>query len=368
MVVSGLLSLNDTREVLSDVAGVLVFLVAVTVLAGLSGAAGVFDVAAHEAAHLARGRTLVLFLLVAAIAVVTTSVLSLDTTAVLLTPVVLALCAQLRLDPLPFAMATVWLANTASLLLPVSNLTNLLALGQLGLSPAQFAAQMWAPALASAAVTTGVLLLLYRRRIRGRYRVPPHPGIADRVLFGVCTAACVAFTTMVLAEVPVAVAATAGAAAALAAFAVRRPEDLRWSLLPWRLVILVVGLFLLVETAGRSAVLTDGISALAGTGSSFPDLVQLAAVAALGANAVNNLPAYLALEPVTGGSPDRLLATLVGVNAGPLVLLWGSLATLLWHDRCRAQGLHISARYFAATGLLLLPPLLLATVAALSLS
>ena len=127
VLVTGILPWHDADDVLRRVAPILLFLAAVTVVAELADAAGVFDVAAHVAAGLGRGRVIVLWLLVVVLASVTTIVLSLDTTAVLLTPVVLALAAQLDLPPLPFAMTTVWLANTASLLLPVSNLTNLLA-------------------------------------------------------------------------------------------------------------------------------------------------------------------------------------------------------------------------------------------------
>ena len=47
----------------------------------------------------------------------------------LLTPVVLATARTLRVPPRPHAYATAHLANSASLLLPVSNLTNLLAFG-----------------------------------------------------------------------------------------------------------------------------------------------------------------------------------------------------------------------------------------------
>ena len=99
-------------------APILDFLVAITVLAERPEVAMVFDIAAREAVNLARGRTPGLFLLVAVPATVTTILLGLDTTAVLLTPVVLSLAAQLQLSPLPLAMVTVWLANTASLLLP----------------------------------------------------------------------------------------------------------------------------------------------------------------------------------------------------------------------------------------------------------
>ena len=61
------------------------------------------------------------------IAAVITAVLSLDATVVLLTPVVLATVRRLRTPVNPYAYATAHLANAASLLLPVSNLTNLLA-------------------------------------------------------------------------------------------------------------------------------------------------------------------------------------------------------------------------------------------------
>jgi arsenical pump membrane protein len=40
-------------------------------------------------------------------------------------------------------MVTVWLANTASLLLPVSNLTNVLAMRRLHLTPHEFFTRMW---------------------------------------------------------------------------------------------------------------------------------------------------------------------------------------------------------------------------------
>ncbi len=64
--------------------------------------------------------------------------------------------------------------------------------------------------------------------------------------------------------------------------------------------------------------LTALLAGVAGTGESLPALLQLAGLGAGAANAVNNLPAYLALEPVAG-SPARLAALLIGVNLGPLV-------------------------------------------------
>src|SRR6185436_5618442 len=72
VVATGLLPWDETAEVTRRMAPILLFLVAITVLAELAEVAMVFDIAAREAAHLARGRTPVLFLLVAGLATITT--------------------------------------------------------------------------------------------------------------------------------------------------------------------------------------------------------------------------------------------------------------------------------------------------------
>ena len=115
------------HPVVAQVLPVAVFLLAITVTAEIAQLAGVFDVAAHAMARRARHRVVLLWLLFAALAVVSTIVMSLDTTAVLLTPVGLAIAQQTGIAPMPFALTTLWIANTGSLLLPVSNLTYLLA-------------------------------------------------------------------------------------------------------------------------------------------------------------------------------------------------------------------------------------------------
>jgi arsenical pump membrane protein len=355
-------------ETLVRVLPVLVFLVSITVVAELSDAAGVFAAAAARAARLARGRVAVLWLLVVVLGVAATVVLSLDTTAVLLTPVVLTLAHRLRLPAAPLAMTTVWLANTASLLLPVSNLTNLLSLHRmqaLGVGLAGYLRLTWAPALAAVAVTVLVLGALFGRRLRGRFEALPEHPAADRVLLGIGTAVCVLLGPAFVTGVPVAWPASAAAVVLVAAFAVRNRSALRWSLLPWPLVLGVGALFAAVQVAnahGLAALLTG----LAGTGNGFLPYLRLASVAAIGANGVDNLPAYLALEPVADDAPGRLVALLVGVNTGPLVTLWASLATLLWRDRCRAAGIEVTWWRFAGRGLLLVPLVLVACCAALA--
>jgi arsenical pump membrane protein len=304
------------------------------------------------------------------IATASTVVLSLDTTAVLLTPVALALAVQVGISPALFAMTTVWLANTASLLLPVSNLTNLLALHRfqaLGLSLADYVSVSWLPALVSVLVTVSVLALTFRRDLSSRYS-PAEPYAApDRVLLWSSAAVCLALAPAFASGVQPAWPASVAALLLVALFAVRRRSDLRASHVPWRLVLLVVGLFMVVQTLEVHG-LSDLLSHVAGSGESWPDHLRLTATGAVSANVVDNLPAYLALEPVADGSPARLVALLIGVNCGPLLTLWASLATLLWRERCAAAGVEVSARRFLVRGLVLVPVLLVATTAALSLT
>ncbi len=347
---------------------VLAFLVAITVVAELSDAAGVFDVAAAAAARMAHGRVGLLWSMVVVLATAATVVLSLDTTAVLLTPVVLTLASQLRLSAAAFAMTTVWLANTASLLLPVSNLTNLLSLHRLqalGIGVSGYLRLTWLPALLAVLVTVLVLAVMFRHDLRGRYDRTPEPVTRDRLVLRVACGVCLllgpAFVTGIAPAWPAGVAALA----LVALFAVRDRTPLRWSLVPWQAVAAVGALFTIVYVVGALG-LTAALTSAAGGGTGFLPYLRLSAVAALTSNTIDNLPAYLALEPAAGASAARVVALLIGVNCGPLVTLWASLATILWRERCRARGVDISWWRFALRGLVLVPLVLVACSAGLA--
>ena len=200
-----------------------------------------FDVAAREAAHLARGRVWRLWLLVVALATGLTIVLSLDTCAVLLTPVVLAMARQLDIPPKLFAFTTVWLAGTASLLLPVSNLTNLLALHPFRKLDVDYLSVSWRPAIAAILITVVVLAALFHRDLPRRYVVPPTPAVEDKVLFWGSAGVCLLLGPAFVSGIEVAWPASIGALVLVVLFAVRRRSVLKWSLIPFKLVGTVVG-------------------------------------------------------------------------------------------------------------------------------
>lgn len=340
---------------------ILLFVVAITIVAELAATAGLFDVIASFLGRISRGRTWTLWLLVVAMAVVSTAFLSLDTTAVLLTPVVVGVARANGLPPLPFALATVWLANTASLALPVSNLTNLLAEHRLDSpGPLGFVQLMGWSALIAIVVTVAILALVSRRALAGRFEPAPPPAVADRglLIFAGCVVGIL--LPLLVSGVPPWMPASVAAVILIAVFAWRAPRALQPGLVPWQLVVFASGLFLTVgalQSLGADAV----IATIAGRGDDLVSLWRLAGTTLVGANAIDNLPAYLALENVAD-SPARLGALLIGVNAGSLITPWASLATLLWHQRLAAVGVTISWGRYALLGLCAAPVIVFLSV------
>ncbi|HUR05720.1 MAG TPA: SLC13 family permease [Nonomuraea sp.] len=349
-VATGLLPWREAAASLDEIGPLLVFLVGIIVLAELTKEAQVFDAIAARMAVLGRGNYVALFFLCTAFASFITIFLNLDTTAVLLTPVMLALAPRARIAALPLAMTTIWLANTASLLLPVSNLTNLLGINKIALDAQQFAGRMWAPQIVSIAVTMAFLWVFYWRRGERRdlrYTPPVLEPIADRVLFAAAGVGCLLFIGALLLKVQVGAAASAAALVVVVAFFVRDRTRLTWSLIPWQLLIFVTGLFLVVPTLSRYG-LADLMRWMIGAEG---DPYRTAAVGAGLSNLINNLPAYQAIAGVIPSSDqDRLLSLLVGTNVGPVVTPWASLATLLWFESCRRHDVRVPMRRFLATG------------------
>jgi arsenical pump membrane protein len=268
---------------------------------------------------------------------------------------------QLDIPPKLFAFTSVWLAGTASLLLPVSNLTNLLAQHPFRQLDANFIAVSWRPAIASILITVAVLAVLFHRDLPRKYVVPATPEVEDRVLFWGCAVVCLLLGPAFVSGVEVAWPASIGAVVLVTLFAIRRRSVLRWTLIPFKLVITVVVLFTVVGFLSNHG-LEDLLRRIAGTTSEL----RLSATAAVGANLFDNLPAYLAMEPVASNSPHRMMALLIGVNCGCLLTLWGSLATLLWRARCDAARVEISWWSFLWRGLILTPLVVTGAVLALA--
>ena len=367
LIASGTISWSAATAEMGRLLPVLGFLAAVLVLARLCDDEGLFHAVGVAMARLSGGHPRRVLPTVFVAASATTAVLSLDATVVLLTPVVLATAGALAVPARPHAYATAHLANTASLLLPVSNLTNLLAFTAAGLSFLHFAAVMTLPWLAAIAVEFCLLRWLFRRDLAVVPRIDdkPPPEVPAFVL-AVLGLTLAGFAVTSLFGLSPAWAALAGAVVlAVRAFARRDTTVSRVVTamdLPFLAFVLCLGV---VVDAVMLHGLDDAMRRVLPAGTSLPALLGIAVVAAVLANVVNNLPAVLVLLPlVTPAGPAAVLAVLVGVNVGPNLTYVGSLANLLWR-RVVGRALRPGFAEFTGVGLVTVPLTLLAAVVAL---
>lgn len=353
--VTGVVEWDGAGDAVRPLAGPLGFLVAAVPLALLLDRVGFFDAAAGwiAARRWAAGPRLVPALWV--FAALTTTVFNLDAAIVLLTPLYLRLATRYALDPVATAFQPVLLASLASSALPVSNLTNLIVVDEVGATAVELLVHLGPASLAA----TTVGWFAYRRHLRAPTpdvtAAPPTESLGDRYAWRVGGPAVavllIGFSLGDLVGVP-AWAVAAGVALGL----VGAVRFVPWRAVPVDAVVVAAGLAVL---AGAAAPHLGLDRVLTGSGA----LAELRAFAAavVGANAVNNLPALLVgLPSVDAGLTWAFLA---GVNLGPVLWISGSLAGLLWADVMRRHGYHVSAIDYARVGIRVGSPALLAAAA-----
>lgn len=371
-------SLHAAGEAIRPLAPVVGFLVAILVVSEVCARAGLFDAAAdlvREKSHRDPRR---LLLGVFVLAALVTTVLSLDATVVLLTPVVVGAARGLGASGRPGAYACLRLANSGSLLLPVSNLTNLLALPYLTLTFGAFALRMALPLAVVLVVEYVGLRLLFASELRRSPDQPvpdtPEPATVSsgarawRLPAAVVTLMLIAFGVLspfgVEPWVPAAI-----AAATLLTWGVRRgilsPTDAVHAAHPsFALWVLALG----IVVAGLSAdFLGDLVDRVLPNGTGFADLLLIAVIATLASALLANLSATLVIVPALAPLGDTaILAALLGLTIGAGLTWTGSLANLLWRRTLARDAITPGNGRFHLVSLTLTPAALVAAVAALS--
>jgi arsenical pump membrane protein len=330
-------------------------------IGALAQAAGLFDRAASVLGRGGHSRTVLLARLLALVALVTV-VLNLDTAAAFLTPIVILAARRRQMDERPFLYGTLLMTNAASLLLPGSNLTNLLVVAQTHQRALSFASHM-VPAWFAAVVTTGAVTAAVPF-LRGSARsagggsviidaVPPAKTSAP--LVGVVIAVA-ALLVLVLG----APALPVGGLALVATLLLAARRDV-----PWRPVLdavdpaVLIALFAIAVALGTVARSWD-LPARAMAELSAPGTVVVAAVATV---LCNNLPATVLLSGTHVAHPTALL---LGLDLGPNLAVTGSLSALVWFKAATSVGARPDWRQVTRLGVVVVPVSMLAAMTALA--
>ncbi len=368
--------------------------VALIVISLVLDAAGFF---AWAALHVARwgggdGRRLLplLVLLGAAIAAVFAN----DGAALLLTPIVIAILARLRVPAsaaMALVLATGFIADAASLPLVISNLVNIISANYFNVHFGAYAAVMVPVDLASIAATLAVLWLAFGRRVAVRYDVArlaaPATAIVDPLVFRaawpVLALLLAAYFVLAPRRVPVSLVTGAGALVLLAiagrwwrggrGAVVGVRHALRGA--PWQIVLFSLGMYLVVYGLGHAGLTHYGAQVLEVLGRQPPLVATLGTgfLAAVVAAVMNNLPstlvgalsiAHAQVSPLT--QQLMVFANVVGNDLGPKFTPIGSLATLLWLHVLATKGYRIGWGQYMKVGLVLTAPVLLVTLVVLA--
>jgi arsenical pump membrane protein len=324
---------TQLHDVLRPLAAPLAFVLVAVPLAASLDHVGVFG---ELAALAARSRHVVGSLWVLAALVV--ALLNLDAAVVLLTPLYIRTALLVDVDPVALAFQPVLLASLASSVLVVSNLTNLLAASHLSLQNIDFLRHLALPSLAASAVGWFAYRRVFRIRARADRRVDRRALDRHALVWGL--GAIVLFLALLLGGEPFGVPAWA-AALATEVVLIAATRQIPWRQVPVGTAVLAAALAVLA--AGVAGALPHAFTSLgAGGARGFVGGV-------VSANALNNLPA-ISVGLARVSAPARVWPLLLGVNLGPLLLLTGSLAGLLWQASARRAGVEVDARRYTRVG------------------
>jgi arsenical pump membrane protein len=317
---------------------------------------GLFAAAGYHAGRMAP-RSGILFAGAAVLVGLVSATLNLDTSVAFLTPVLVYTARSRGAGEAPLLYGCLLLSNAGSLLLPGSNLTNLIVLGHLHLSGARFLARMWLPWLAALAATAAVVAVAERRSLRGRSAAgnPPEPPV-----LGLGLAAVVAATAgvLLLRSPAIPVAAVGVLVAAIRLVQRRHRPGAVAEVVSAPVLAGLFGIAVALGALGRSwSAPADLLHHLGGWAT--------AAVAAATSVLVNNLPAASLLAARTPAHPFALL---VGLNLGPNLFVTGSLAWILWLRSARAAGARPSVARASRLGAIAVPLSMAAALGALMLT
>jgi arsenical pump membrane protein len=293
-------------------------------------------------ARLARipGGGVVMFAALMALVAIVTAVLNLDTSVVFLTPVLIHAARERGVKENAFLYGAIFMSNGASLLLPGSNLTNILVLTTSHVRSHVFAGQMFLPWIASIVVITLVLSIWCWKDLRwrptGSVTTPPLRWGLGIVGIGL---AVVLVLTLSSPALPILVAGVVLIGAQvlitrrLTGNEARRSLNAR-TLLILMSVALAFGVVARLWHGPAHLMSTLGPWASAGIGAGL-------------ANVVNNLPAAVLLSSRPLHHP---LTLLIGLDLGPNVFIIGALSSMLWLRIARSEGAHPSIRTFTTIG------------------
>jgi arsenical pump membrane protein len=382
IIIAGVVTpLQSWRVFLANL-NVLLFFLGLMVIGIIADKAGFFEWCAQKAVKVAGGKGPALLAVVFGLGTFLTAFFSNDATALILTPIVFTLVTRLKLNALPYVFACAFIANTASMLLPVSNPVNLLAVEKFHLTLGQYFKFLLIPSLLVISLNIGLFMFIFRKSVFSVSCEDPggSPVRIDRFFVAISAglgATALGYVVVSIYGLPLAYPALGGAILLLAcAFAFRRVHIKQaYHGMSWSIFLFIIALAVLVkglENSGVIQLLTDQLSALAAHGP-LQALFSITLGTALGSNLINNwsmmMVSVSSLDTLaaqgTGFHQSLVYGAIMGADLGPNIAILGSLSSMLWLTLLKKRGLEIHPLQYLKLGLIVTPIILIIGVLAL---
>ncbi|RKP54329.1 arsenical efflux pump membrane protein ArsB [Cohnella endophytica] len=389
LLATGLLAMEDAAYIWHIVWNATLSLIGIMILTATMDDNGFFRWAALHIVRRTHGKRLLLMAGLAAFSCLISTFFNNDGTVLIMTPIVLEVTALIGMGiraRIAFLLSVGLMADTASATLMVSNLTNILTADYFGMSFGDYARNMLFPGVTASMATIGVLLLTFGKTIRkdvslsakSKHDFPlPASVIRNSLIFRlswvVLTLILIGYFCSEALDLPVSFIACGGALLLWGAGAATGSADsvsiVRRT--PWLIVVfalsmnlIVYNLYLRGAADGFSDLLVPvSESGLAGM------IFGSGALFSLLAAIMNNLPAVLisslSISGLEHGGYVLPFASLIGMSVGAKLTPIGSLATMLWLELLRREGVRISWGQYMKIGFVLTVPILFVALGAM---
>lgn len=386
-VITGIVTLQDVAIVWGMVWNATLTAIALIIISRILDAAGFFRGLALWLAHAGLGRGRLFFVLLIVLGALITASLTNYGTALIWTPTLMEMLLILGFSSkATFALvfATGFIADAASLPLPVSNLVNLISTDYFNISFFRYLLVMIPVNFVAIATGIGVIWFYFDRYIPFTYNLdrmpPPASVIRDPLVcqwsFAVLGSLLIGYVLAQPLGVPASSIAVSGALVMLAIsgrwfhqddiaiFSFRKV----WREIPWSIIGFSLGMSILAfswRNTELTTLLSQLLNQLSGWG-----LTQVAMgtgfLATLLSGVMNNLPAVvinsLAIQDVLGIEPSvrevMVYANTIGCDLGAKITPIGSLSTLLWLNILARKGRPIAWEQYIPIAFILTIPVL----------